>query len=72
MTPGDVFTAYVPSSTGGLKPRPALVLACLPGRHQDLLVCAISTQLHQETPGWDDILDAVQPDFASSGLRSRL
>jgi mRNA interferase MazF len=34
----------------------------------DALVCGISTQLHQEVKGFDEIIGQHDPDFASSSL----
>jgi len=50
------------------KLRPALLLAELPGPYQNLLLCGISTQLHQLEPLWDELIQASDPDFPSSGL----
>ena len=51
------------------KLRPALVLRQAPGRHDDWLVCMISTQLDQAVTGFDETLRASDADFQSSGLR---
>lgn len=51
------------------KMRPALVLRQAPGRHNDWLVCMISTQLDQAVPGFDEVLRTADSDFSSSGLR---
>lgn len=48
MSPGDVVLIRLPQFAGGVpKLRPALVLCHLPGSYQNVLVCGISTQLHQ-------------------------
>jgi mRNA interferase MazF len=49
--------------------RPALVLRRLPGEHQDWLVCMISSRLHQEVPGFDEVVRDSDPDFPGTGLR---
>ena len=51
MKPGDVVLIQLPQVAGGpLKSRPALVLALLPGIYQNVLICGISTQLHDLQP----------------------
>jgi mRNA interferase MazF len=50
------------------KLRPALLLACLPGAYQNLLLCGISTQLQQLQPDWDELIQTGDADFVSSGL----
>jgi len=49
--------------------RPALVVRKLPGRHEDWLVCMISSELSQEIPGFDEIITQNDLDFKDSGLR---
>ena len=51
------------------KLRPALVLRSLPGPYGDWLICMISSQTHQAIPGFDEILEVGDPDFAPSGLK---
>ncbi len=70
MTPGDVVLIPLVQFAGGPpKLRPALVLSALPGPYQSLLVCGISTQLHQQQPDWDELIQPGDADFPSSGLR---
>jgi len=54
---------------GKVKNRPAVVLRAMPP-HGDLLVCGVSTQLHHETAGFDEVIRPGDPDFASSGLKA--
>jgi mRNA interferase MazF len=69
MKPGDVVLIPLPQSTGGPpKSRPALVLAILPGVYQNVLICGISTQLHDLLADWDDEIHPGDADFARSGL----
>jgi len=69
MKPGDVVLIQLPQVAGGpLKSRPALVLALLPGVYQNVLICGISTQLHDLQPHWDDLIEAGDTDFSQSGL----
>lgn len=51
------------------KLRPVLVLARVPGRHEDWLVCMLSSQMHQATAGFDEMIDPSDDDFEASGLR---
>src|SRR5262249_31080969 len=69
MSPGDIVLVRMPQSVGLPKLRPGLVLAILPGPFQDRPVCGISTQLHQEVTGWDEVIGTADADLASSGLR---
>lgn len=52
-----------------LKSRPALVLF-LAGPYSDPVVCGISTQLHQEVKGLDDLVAPGDVDFVSTGLKA--
>jgi len=36
----------------------------------DWLVCGISTQLHQQVPQFDEVVDPSDSDFAASGLKA--
>jgi mRNA interferase MazF len=36
----------------------------------DLLVCGISTQVHRELKGFDEVISEETPDFRSSGLKA--
>ena len=68
MNEGDVVLVPLPQANGQIKNRPALVLRKMPP-YQDLLVCGISTQLHQEVQGFDDLMNLDDADFAESGRR---
>ncbi len=50
--------------------RPALVIRKLTGAHDDWLVCMISTRLHQQIAGLDEVVTEADPEFAASGLRT--
>ena len=52
------------------KLRPALLLGKVPGDFDDWLICMISSQLRQETKGFDEIIQEGDPDFPSSGLKA--
>jgi mRNA interferase MazF len=69
MRPGDVLLTPLPQADGRTKPRPALVLAVLPP-FGDALACGITTQLHHEVTGFDDLISQVDPDFPDSGLKA--
>jgi mRNA interferase MazF len=69
MSPGEIVLIPLIQFGGGLsKLRPALLLASLPGPYQTHLVCGISTQLHQQVPDWDELIQPSDADFSSSGL----
>ena len=70
MKPGDVVLLELLQIAGGPpKLRPALVLAHLPGPYQNILICGISTQLHDLQSDWDELIDSRDSDYTSSGLR---
>lgn len=69
--PGQVVVFRFPQTnlqTG--KPRPALLVAKVPGRFDDWLACPISTQLHQAIPEFDEALSELEPDYVESGLKA--
>lgn len=68
MKEGDIVLVELLQSDSSYKMRPALLLKALP-KYKDFLVCGISTQLHQKTEGFDEILDGNQDDFGNTGLR---
>lgn len=69
MNPGDVVLIRLPQIGGGpTKLRPALLLAGLPGPYQNLLVCGITTQLHQQVADWDELIENGDSDYARSAL----
>ena len=70
MKQGDVVLTPVPQADGKLKNRPAIILREMPS-YGDLLVCGISTQLHQFVKGFDEIISLGDEDFKSSGLLSK-
>ena len=69
MNQGDVVLTPVPQANGMLKNRPAIFLREMPP-YRDLLVCGVSTQLHQEVKGFDEVVDQNDSDFAATGLRT--
>lgn len=69
MNQGDVILTPVPQANGILKNRPAIFLREMPP-YRDVLVCGISTQLHQEVKGFDEVMNQADTDFAGTGLRT--
>jgi mRNA interferase MazF len=67
MKEGDVILTPIPQADGRIKNRPAIVLREMPG-YRDLLVCGVSTQLHQCVEGFDKIISPGDLDFVTSGL----
>jgi mRNA interferase MazF len=64
---GDVVLTSLPQADGSPKNRPALLLREMPP-FGDLLVCGVSTQVHQAVPGFDEVVARSDADFAGSGL----
>jgi mRNA interferase MazF len=52
------------------KSRPALLLGRLPGKHDNWLLCMISTQIRQAVPHFDEMIQAGDEDFSPSGLKT--
>ena len=69
MQEGDVVLTPVPQANGLLKNRPAIILREMP-RFHDMLVCGVSTQLHQQVHGFDELIALTDTDFAVSGLKA--
>ena len=69
MKDGDVVLTPIPQADGQVKNRPAIILREMPS-YGDMLVCGVSTQLHQYVQGFDEIISPEDADFAASGLAS--
>ena len=69
MNQGDVILTPVPQADGVVKNRPAIFLREMPP-YRDVLVCGVSTQLHREVKGFDEVVQSTDFDFAASGLRT--
>lgn len=72
MKPGEIVLIRFPRSdllAGKL--RPALVIAVAPGRHADLLLALITSQIHQAIPSFDEIIEATDTDYQATGLKVR-
>ncbi len=67
MREGDIILTPLPQADGQVKNRPAVVLRQMP-RYGDLLVCGVSTQLHQQVKDFDEMIAPADADFAASGL----
>ena len=69
MKPDDIGLIALPQIGGGpAKLRPALLLSTLPGPYQNMLLCGISSHLHDIVADWDELLDASEQGFAATGL----
>ena len=69
MKEASVVLVSLAQADGQTKVRPALVLRTMPP-FNDLLVCGISSQLHHESKGFDEVIKKTDADFSTSGLRS--
>lgn len=69
MKAGDIALKALPQADGVIKLRPVLLLARMPP-FNDWLVCGVSTQLHQATVDFDQLILPTEPDFAGSGLKA--
>ncbi len=67
MKEGDVILTPIPQANGMVKNRPAIILREMPP-YRDVLVCGISTQLHQYVKDFDEIISPTDADFTTSGL----
>ncbi len=65
---GEVILTPLPQADGQTKTRPAIVLRLMP-YPGDVLLCGISTQMHQQVAGFDEVISIHDADFAASGLR---
>jgi mRNA interferase MazF len=70
MKEGDVILTPVPQADGAIKTRPAVILREIPP-YKDFLICGISSQLNQIVQGFDEIISPEDPDFVSSGLKTK-
>ncbi len=71
MKPSDVvLLRFSQADLQEGKLRPALVLALAPGRHEDVLLALVTSRVHQAVPGFDEIIQPSDTDFAASGLKA--
>lgn len=69
MNEGSLLLTAIPQADGGVKNRPVVALRELPP-YRDLLVCGVSTQLHRQVEGFDDLISRSDDDFLQSGLKT--
>ena len=69
MSEGDVALAALPQADGQNKALPVILLRAMPP-FGDWLVCGVSTQVHHEVVGFDDVINASATDFRHSGLKA--
>jgi mRNA interferase MazF len=69
MRESDVVIIPMPQADGAIKNRPAIILREMPP-FRDLLVCGVSTQLHQGAEGFDELITPDDDDFGLSGLQA--
>ncbi|MBI4024563.1 MAG: transcriptional regulator [Verrucomicrobia bacterium] len=69
MKEGSVVLTPLPQADGQIKNRPTIALREMPP-YGDFPVCGISTQLHQQVLGFDEIIERSDADYATSGLKS--
>ncbi len=60
-----IVRVALPQADDQVKVRPALLLKPI-RPHSDWLLCAISTQLHNEVAGLDVLIDVEYPDFGQA------
>jgi mRNA interferase MazF len=65
-----VLFKFTQTDNASGKLRPALLLGKLPGRHGDLLICMISSQIHQFIEDFDEIVSEDSEDFVLTGLKT--
>ncbi|MBC7797961.1 MAG: type II toxin-antitoxin system PemK/MazF family toxin [Pyrinomonadaceae bacterium] len=70
MKEGNVVIVAMPQANGSTKNRPTIILREMPP-FQDVLVCGVSTQLHQELKDFDEIISITDGDFTASGLMGK-
>ncbi|OQY87223.1 MAG: PemK family protein [Chloroflexi bacterium UTCFX4] len=72
MKPGDIVLIRFPQTDlQAGKLRPACVVAVAPGRHADLLLALITSQIQQAVPDFDEVIEVTDSDFAETGLKVR-
>lgn len=69
MQPGDIVLLSISQADGQVKNRPVLLLKKMPP-FNDWLVCGISSQLKQESKGFDYVILESDSVFSQTGLKS--
>ena len=67
MNEGNIILTPLPQADGRVKNRPAVASREL-SPYGDLLVCGVSTQVHQLVSGFDELIIRSDADFSTSGL----
>ncbi|MGI8566783.1 MAG: type II toxin-antitoxin system PemK/MazF family toxin [Pyrinomonadaceae bacterium] len=67
MKEGDVVIVAMPQAKGTTKNRPTIIPREMPP-FQDMLVCGVSTQLHQEVKDFDETIAPTDSGFVASSL----
>jgi len=71
MKAGQIVLFRFPYANGEEgKLRLALLLGKLPSKHEDWLICMISSQLHQMVTVFDEMVVKEDVDFSDSGLKT--
>jgi len=65
-----VLFRFPQTNMGEGKLRPALLLCKLPGQYDDWLVCMISSETRQYITSFDEMIQEVDEDFLTSGLKA--
>lgn len=72
MNPGDIVLIRFPQADlQAGKLRPALVIGAAPGRHADLLLALIPSQIQQVVPEFDEVIEHTDSDYAETGSKVR-
>ena len=69
MIPGDILLAALPQANGPSKVRPVLFLREM-RPYGDLLVCGITSKLHQQVVGFDELIETTDSEFNQTSLKS--
>lgn len=68
MQAGDIALLNMVQPDGSKKSRPVLLIKQVKP-FDDWIVCAVSTQLHQEVKGFDHLVSDTDTDFAATGFK---
>jgi len=68
MMAGEIALAELQQADGRLKARPVFILTQMPPFSAHL-VCALSSKLHHECPGFDEVVATGDDDYPESGLK---
>ena len=72
MNVGDIVLLRFPrTDLRRGKLRPALIVAVAPGRHADLLLAMISSNIYQTIPNFDEVIAITDDDYAATRLKTQ-